>query len=144
MFSGLFFAALASFGLALPVLADGTGEHSIDTSKLVFHHGRPYAVSYDETVSSDPVSVSRIKKIEAGRVSWVTIATTASGTYSTDAMFSPHMQYPGVSVERLGWPYWAYHAPSPRTRFSYWSGTNWTSMSLRSGNSFYYYSESKR
>lgn len=137
---GLFSAALAGFSLALPVLADGEPSHAIDPSKLVIHHGQPYTVSYDETVSSDPVSISRVKKIEAGRVSWVTIATTTSGTYSTDAMFSPNVRYPGVSVKRVGWP----DHPYPRSRFSYWSGSNWTSMSLRSGNSFFYYSSTAR
>lgn len=128
-------------GLVTPALADGG---AIDTSKLVFHEGSRYQVSYDETVSSDPISVNRVKKIEAGKVSWITIATTTTGTYSTDAMFSRNVQYPGISVERLPWPDGAHDTPRPRNHFSYWSGTSWTGMSVRSGNSFSYYSAQRR
>lgn len=141
LFLGLFSAALAGFGLAFPVLADGEPSHAIDPSKLVIYQGDLYRVGYEDTVSTDPISVNRVKKIEAGKVSYVTIATTPSGTYSSDAMFSPNVQYPGISVERVGWPRtW----PSSRNYFSYWSSNGWSRMSLRSGNSsFYYYSEKR-
>jgi hypothetical protein len=72
-----------------------------------------------------------VKKVEAGKVSYVTITTTATGTYSTDAMFSNHVQYPGISVEE-----------DPRdqyNRFSYWSGGQWFSFGTIHGDSFFHY-----
>lgn len=102
-----------------------------DASKLVFFEDRPYEVTPEEWVSEEPTSSAVVKKIEAGKVSYVTIATTATGTYSTDALFSDHVQYPGISVEEL--PVY------PRNRFSYWSGGHWNSFTSSVGNSFFSY-----
>jgi hypothetical protein len=50
----------------------------------------------DDTVSTEVLKSSTISKIEFGRKSVVTIATTATGVYSSDGMTSPHIRYPGI------------------------------------------------
>ncbi len=47
-------------------------------------------------VSTEVLSSTVIRKIEAGRTSFVTIATTSTGVYSSDALESPHIRYPGM------------------------------------------------
>ena len=59
---------------------------------------RSYQVSFDSSVSSQVLSSGTVRKIEFGRESLVTIVSTSSGTYSTDALASNHVLYPGVSV----------------------------------------------
>ena len=44
---------------------------------------------------------STVSKVGFGRVTTVRITTTASGVYSSDAMISPHIRYPGVHVQRV-------------------------------------------
>ena len=129
--------ALAAIGpgMVFEALADELTPTGIDASRLVKFEERNYLVDYDDWVATDPLSTTRVKKVEAGRVSYVTITTTATGTYSTDAMFSNHVQYPGISVEE---------DPSDTyNRFSYWSGGKWFSFGTAYGNSFFYYRDSK-
>ncbi|MEQ1771382.1 MAG: hypothetical protein ABL879_16255 [Devosia sp.] len=59
-----------------------------------------YDVVFDATVSTKVLSTQTIKKIGYGRVSNVTIVKTPSGTYSSDAIVSPYVQYPGVEVSK--------------------------------------------
>ena len=47
-------------------------------------------------VSTEVLSETTILKIGYGRTTFVTIAETATGTYSTDALNSPHIRYPGI------------------------------------------------
>lgn len=124
--------ALAAIGpgMVVEAFADGTPV-GIDPSGLVRFEDRDYVVDYDDWVATDPLSSVRVKKVEAGKVSYVTITTTETGTYSTDAMFSRHVQYPGISVE---------DADPARNRFSYWTGNGWSAFSTRSAGSFYYHS----
>jgi hypothetical protein len=120
---GMIFTAVAD------EFAPATG--SIDPDNLVKFEGRDYVVDYDDWVATDPLSTVRVKKVEAGKVSYVTITTTATGTYSTDAMFSNHVQYPGISVER--------DSSDTYNRFSYWSRGKWFSFGTAYGDSFFYY-----
>ena len=68
-----------------------------------------------------------------GLVSEVTITTTPSGTYSTDGLLSPHIQYPGITKKLKEWA---------RPRSTYWyssrskTGAHW---SIYSSGSFTYY-----
>jgi hypothetical protein len=39
-----------------------------------------------------------VRKIAFGHPTVVTIVTTSSGTYSSDAITSPHVLYPGIEV----------------------------------------------
>jgi hypothetical protein len=98
-------------------------------SKLVRYEDRDYLVDYDASVSTDALSTARVKKVEAGKVSYVTITTTATGTYSSDAMFSNHVQYPGIEVQPLD---------SGSNYFRYWSNGRWSGFSTGNANSFIY------
>ena len=53
----------------------------------------------EDTVATEVLSTQTVRKIEAGRTSFVTIATTATGVYSSDALDSPHVRYPGIHAE---------------------------------------------
>ena len=118
-------------GMIFEAFADEFAPTGVDAASLVKYEDREYVVDYDDWAATDPLSTVRVKKVEAGKVSYVTITTTATGTYSTDAMFSNHVQYPGISVEE---------APSDTyNRFSYWNGRSWLSFGTRNGNSFFYF-----
>ena len=125
--------ALAAIGpgVVIGALADEFAPTGVDAASLVKFEDRDYVVDYEDWVATDPLSTVRVKKIEAGKVSYVTITTTATGTYSTDAMFSNHVQYPGISVERD--PHDQYN------RFSYWSDGSWFSFGTIYGDSFFHY-----
>ena len=110
---------------------DRVAPQGFDPSNLVRFEGKKYLMEADDSVSIDPLSTVRVKKVEGGRVSYVTISTTASGTYSTDALFSNHVQYPGIEVTEL--------PRYPRNRFSYWSGGRWYGFSSGGANSFFHY-----
>lgn len=101
----------------------------VDVSKLVRYENRDYLVDYDASVSTDALSTARVKKVEAGKVSYVTITTTATGTYSSDAMFSKHVQYPGIDVQPVD--YGSNH-------FAYWSNGRWSGFVTGNANSFIY------
>lgn len=120
-------------GMVIQTFADGmlnaVAAPDFDTSKLVKFEGRDYQIQSEDWVSQDPVSSHVIKKVEGGRVSYVIIATTATGTYSSDAMFSNNAQYPGIAVTEM---------PSRNGSFSYWGSRSWFSFSSRSGRSFLY------
>lgn len=98
-----------------------------DTGKLVKFGDREYEVSYADWVSTDPLSTAIVKKIEAGKVSYVSITTTATGTYSTDGLTSRHVLYPGIDVNQV----------NPHgNQFAYWSSGQWQGFAVQSGNSF--------
>lgn len=120
-------------GWVTKALADEFAGPAIDPSRLVRYENVAYLVDYDASVSADPVSTSRVKKIEAGKVSYVDITTTASGVYSSDAMFSGHVQYPGITVERAPYPH-----NTGGNRFSSWGSSGWTSFSTTPGHSYFY------
>ena len=62
--------------------------------------GTYYDVASTPDVSWTPLSSAVVRKIGYGRTTFVTIATTSSGTYSTDGLTSPNIRYPGVFTER--------------------------------------------
>ena len=117
-------------GMVFTALADEFAPSGIDASKLVKFEDRDYIVDYDDWVATDPLSTARVKKVEAGKVSYVSITTTATGTYSTDAMFSNHVQYPGISVTP---------AEPDRNVFRYWTNGRWSAFSTGTAGSFTYY-----
>lgn len=53
----------------------------------------------EDSVSTDVLSTRTVRKIEAGRTSFVTIATTATGVYSSDGLTSTNVRYPGIHAE---------------------------------------------
>ncbi|MBU1304981.1 MAG: hypothetical protein KKF33_05615 [Alphaproteobacteria bacterium] len=140
---GMFLGAAAATALAasgpgavVEVFADELAQTVVapgfDTSRLVKYEGRKYVVTADPSVSQEPLSTQTVKKIEGGRVSYVTITTTSTGTYSSDAMFSPNVQYPGIAVEPVR-PEWFANV------FYSWNGRAWSSFSSRQGHSYMSY-----
>ncbi len=56
----------------------------------------------DRRVSTAVLSREVIRKRSRGVTIAVVVATTSTGTYTTDAMFAPGVRYPGIRV--LTWP----------------------------------------
>ena len=72
-----------------------------------------------------------IRKIAYGRTSFVTVATTESGVYSSEALTNPHVRYPGIYVDPL-----RLHV-FPSGKLLGWSRlTGWTSIPLLDAHSF--------
>ena len=65
---------------------------------------RKYAITLDDSVSTEVLRTQVVTKIGHGRVSDVTVVTTPSGTYSTDGMLSPNVRYPGIEKRLKRWP----------------------------------------
>ncbi|MFC0010524.1 hypothetical protein [Devosia nitrariae] len=87
-------------GLVMSVFAD-EAKTAIDLDALVRIDDTHYRITYEDWVSTEPLANSRIKKIGYGQTSYVDIAETATGTYSTDGLASPHVLYPGIEVEEV-------------------------------------------
>lgn len=64
-----------------------------DPKKLV-----KYDIVFDDSVSTEVQSTQLVKKIGFGQKTMVSIVTTPSGTYSSDALTSPNVRYPGIEV----------------------------------------------
>ena len=73
----------------------------INVANLVRFDDDAYLVTVDPSVSLEPVSTTRVSKIGYGKRSVVTVSRTATGVYSSDAMLSPHVKYPGIEVQRV-------------------------------------------
>jgi len=99
-----------------------------DTDKLVKFDDRTYEIEYADWVATDPISSTTVTKIEGGRVSRVSITTTATGTYSTDGLTSRHVQYPGIEVTEVV-PWWR------QNHVRFWTNGRWYSLSTRAGDS---------
>lgn len=93
---------------------------------------RKYQITFDDSVSTEVKRTQVVKKIGHGRTSTVTIVTTPSGTYSTDGLLSPHVQYPGIEKKLRGWAGRGYYYSSRS-----YGGGRWTSFS---NGSFTYFS----
>lgn len=60
-----------------------------------------FRVTADASVDMNATSSATVTKIARGKVVEVNIATTSTGTYSTDGLASDHIKYPGITVERV-------------------------------------------
>lgn len=129
------FSGIAAMTATTMAWADQANANSIDPSRLVRFENRDYIVDYEDWVSTTPLSTTQVKKIEAGKVSYVTITTTETGTYSTDAMVSPHVQYPGITVQP---------AETGDNFFRYWTNGRWSSFVTGQAGSFVYYRATRR
>lgn len=92
---------------------------------------RKYAITFDDSVSTEVKRTQVVKKIAHGRKSTVTIVTTPSGTYSTDGLLSPNVQYPGID-KKSKWGGRSFYYFSSHS----YGGGSWTSFS---NGSFTYY-----
>ena len=123
--------ALAATGPGWVVMAAEMPGPAIDPDNLVRFDGQDFFVEYEDWVSTEPLSTASVKKIEGGKVTYVTITTTATGVYSSDGLTSRHVQYPGISVEPAG---------VPANRFAYWANGRWSGFAVTGGDSFRYIS----
>ena len=105
----------------------------VDPSKLVKFDGRDYRIDYQPWVSTEPVSQVSVKKISRGVVSYVSVVTTSTGVYSSEAMLNPHVLYPGIKVTRLP-PQTGAQAP---VTMAFWNGrSTWVAVPLDGTPSF--------
>lgn len=96
---GFLLVALIAAGTSY---ADGQfGSGPAPLSTLVKFGDREYELTTADWVSLDPISSSTVRKIGYGRITEVSIATTSTGTYSSDGMVSPHVRYPGITVRAV-------------------------------------------
>lgn len=75
----------------------------IDASKFVhFRSATVPGLDIDESVDLIPYHTSSVTKIGYGNVKSVRIISTSTGVYSSDALTSPYVNYPGI--ERIDIP----------------------------------------
>lgn len=96
---------------------------------------KKFDVIFDDSVSTKVTRTQIVRKIAFGQKTEVAIVTTPSGVYSSDALTSPYVRYPGIEVT----PKYS------RSHFSYSSSVSrygvgsWSSFSAGSFT-FYNYS----
>jgi hypothetical protein len=96
---------------------------------------RKYDVVFADSVSTEALSTRTVNKVSFGQKSTVTIVTTATGTYSSDALTSPYVRYPGIDVTpKHGGRHFAFSSFTSR----YGTGT----FSSISAGSFTFYNSS--
>lgn len=83
-------------------ITDFLSPNTFDIDNILRVDNDVYSVTYDDTVSTEVLGTQTVRKIGYGNSEIVTITSTPSGTYSSDAMFSPHFKYPGVEVKHVG------------------------------------------
>ena len=102
-------ATAIALGLAAPAIfpaafADEPQSHLLDTARDIFPPAfdldqlKKFDITYDSSVSTKVQHTDVVGKIGFGRRSSVAIVTTPSGTYSSDALVSPNVRYPGIQV----------------------------------------------
>ena len=97
--------------------ADELWPQPIDVAGLV----KP-EFTVEPTVATEVLHSGTVRKIGYGRTSFVTIAETATGTYSSDGMASPHVRYPGIHRAAAG-------GDGPRPAgLKLWTGEAWLAV----------------
>jgi len=81
--------------------ATGSSTGSNILSDLLRVGKRSYNIKIDSSVSRQILSQYRVRKFGFGRLENVRIISTASGTYSSDALASPHIVYPGITISQV-------------------------------------------
>jgi hypothetical protein len=76
--------------------ANADGYNGIDASKLLIFN-EDLGVAHEDWVSTDPLETHAIKKIEGGRVSYVSVIRTATGTYSSSIRASSRPLNHGIN-----------------------------------------------
>jgi hypothetical protein len=102
--SGLLVAGTLALPSVLPpaVADDEPFQTLLSTAKEIF----PKPIKADtfvkpdwtveDWVATEVIEQVVVRKIGYGRTTFVTIATTATGTYSSDGLESPNIRYPGI------------------------------------------------
>jgi hypothetical protein len=141
VFAGGCFGLLTAGILALtsslpPALADEqpfrtllmTGEELIPDEPLTAETFFKPEWTIEPSVNTDIVKQQTVRKIGYGHTEFVTVVTTPTGTYSSDAITSPHVRYPGIHDTRA--------ATRGIGLLGFWSGSGWTVLKRFSANSF--------
>jgi hypothetical protein len=139
-------AALIAGALASPAFFPGAfadePQHSlVKTAGEIFPKAfdpstlKKFDVTFDNSVSTKVSRTQIVHKIAFGQKSDVAIVTTPSGVYSSDALTSPYVRYPGIEVT----PKHARHHFSYSTSTSRYGTGVWSSFSAGSFT-FYNYS----
>jgi len=96
--------AIASPAIFPGAFAAEPQKHILDTASEMFPKPfnpkslRKFDILVDDSVSTKPLRTEVVSKIGFGQRSTVAIVTTSSGTYSSDAIASPYVRYPGIDV----------------------------------------------
>lgn len=85
-----------------------------------------YTYDLAPSVSTEVLKESTIKKIGYGNTEMVHVLETPSGTYSTDALDSPYVEYPGVIKKRT----------HDQIGLAFWSNGRWVMQKTLSPGSF--------
>ena len=113
---GGFFGSMVTLSLVAPDQMSAAAEEPVKlvtaTIESLFPNSvdpkafRKYDITFDDSISTEVQRTQVVRKIGHGRMSAVTVVTTPSGTYSTDGLLSPHVQYPGIDkqLKDSGWP----------------------------------------
>ena len=123
--------ALALASTLPPAIADeqpfrtllSTGEELMPDAPL-----RPFFKPHwtiEPSVNTDIVKQVTVRKIGYGRTEFVDIVTTPTGTYSSDAIVSPYVRYPGIHDTRR----------RPDGFFAIWDGSHWKRFDAGAGHS---------
>jgi hypothetical protein len=104
------------------------------STSLAKFDGRYFALGTEPSVSLEATSATTVRKIGYGETSFVNIVTTPTGTYSSDAMFNPHVRYPGVFVE----PMHLHFAPFSGVLYGWSRLTGWEQIPVTDAHSFGY------
>jgi hypothetical protein len=116
-------------GWVSEAIASEFAPHTFDVSKLVKFDDKAYSMTIGDSVDIEPQSVTTVRKIGLGRISYVDIYTTETGIYSNEALFSRNVRYPGIDV-KLSRPHgWSWGAVSG------WGYGGWVSLPLVNANS---------
>lgn len=91
---------------------------------------KPDEFIYEPWVSTDVVSQRTVRKIAYGKTTFVDIATTPTGTYSSDGLASRNIRYPGIhpNPEFAAWR--KAHA------VAVWDGKGWAEFAPGAADSF--------
>jgi len=103
--------------------------HLLDRGKDLFpapfdmRRLKKFDITLDDSVSTEITHTQIIKKIGFGQKKIVSVITTPSGTYSSDALTSPNVKYPGITVDRAEPDsQWAHrHFSTPSGSGEWWS-----------------------
>lgn len=83
----------------------------------------------EASVNTDIVKQQTVRKIGYGVTEFVTIVTTPTGTYSSDAVESPYVRYPGIHDTRNG-------TRDGIPLLGTWNGAGWTVLKAFGAGSF--------
>lgn len=99
--------------------------HRVDGSVFL----KPEADSVIEPwVQSDVLEEVTVRKIGYGHTEFVRIVTTATGTYSSDGLDSPHFRYPGIHPSLV--------VDDSEPFIALWDGEKWVVIGADGADSF--------